>query len=222
MVLDDFQKRWLANDARIDDVIRINKRLLLHAELAAPRSALGRSRFGDLIEVLIGVLCLFWTGAFIHAHFAELRFVVPAMALHLWLVGAVAIAVVRFVRAGAISYDAPVLEIQRQIEALRVFTMRSLRLLFVFGVAVWVVPFSIVALRSWFGVDSYAVVSWEVLLVTFLASVFLALGIMKVCALCAARLDSSPRLQQLARSLAGYNLVAAQDLLAKLVAFERE
>jgi hypothetical protein len=77
--------------------------------------------------------------------------VIPAMALHLWLIVAVAIAVVRFVRAGVISYDAPVLEIQRRIEALRVFTMRSLHLLFVLGVAVWVVPFSIVALRSWFG-----------------------------------------------------------------------
>jgi hypothetical protein len=134
----------------------------------------------------------------------------------------VAIAVVQFVRAGAISYGAPVLEIQCQIEALRVFTIRSLRLLFVFGVAVWVVPFSIVVLRSLFGVDLYAVVSWEVLLVTFLANAFLALGMVKVCALCAARWDSSPRMQRVARSFAGYNLVAAQDQLAKLVSFERE
>jgi hypothetical protein len=70
--------------------VRINKRLMLDAALAAPRSALRWSRFGDLIEALIAVLCLLWTGAFIHAHFAELRFVAPAMALHLWLVSAVA------------------------------------------------------------------------------------------------------------------------------------
>jgi hypothetical protein len=222
MVLDDFQKHWLAQDARIDEVLRINKQLRLRAELAAPRSSLKWSRLGDLFGILSGVLCLLWTGAFIHAHFTELRFVVPAVALHLWLVGAVAAGVVRFVRAGAISCDAPILEMQHRIEALRVFTMRSLRLLFVFGVAIWVVPFSIVALRSWFGVDLYSLVGREVLLMAFSGSVVLALAVMKICALCAARLDRSPRLQQLARTLAGYNLVAAQDRLVKIAAFERE
>jgi hypothetical protein len=222
MVLDDMQKRWLAQNARIDEVVRINKQLQLRAELAAPRSSLRWSRFGDLFEILSGVLCLLWTGAFIHAHLNELRFVLPAVALHLWVVGAVATAVVRLVRAGAIRYDAPVLEIQRRIEALRAFTMRSLRWLFVFGVAIWAVPFSIVVLRSWFGIDLYSLVSGDVLLMVFSGSVVLALAVMKICALCAARLDRSPRLQQLARALAGYNLVAAQDQLAKLAAFERE
>jgi len=221
MTLDDFQKHWLAQDHKIDEVLRINKQLQLRAGLAAPRSSLKWLRAGALFEILFGVLCLFWTGSFIHAHITELRFALPAAALHLWLVATVATQVARFIRAGAIEYDAPILEIQGQIEALRVLTLRSLRWLFVFGVPIWVVPFTIVAARAWFGIDVYAWVGGAVLLATLAASVVLGLAVLAVCRLCAKRLDRSPRMRQIVRSLSGHNLTAAQEQLAKLAAFER-
>jgi hypothetical protein len=215
--------RWLAQDRRIEEVLSVNKNLRLRAALATPRASLQRWRFGALFEILCGVSCAPRTGSFIYAHLTELRFVLPAGAMHLWLLGTVVTAVIRFVRAGAIDYDAPVLELQRQLEALRVFTLRSLRLMFAFGVPILGVPFSIVAAQAWLGIDAYALIDSGVLLAMFAASVVLGLGFLAVCAvcaLCASRLHRSPRLRRIARSLSGYNLAVAEAQLAKLAALE--
>src|ERR1039458_1760595 len=104
MELDDFQQRWLAQDRRADEALRLNKRLWLRAELAAPRVSLRWVRVGALLNMLAGALCLLWTGAFIAAHIHEPRFVVPAVALHLWLVAALATTIARSVKASAINY----------------------------------------------------------------------------------------------------------------------
>jgi membrane protein implicated in regulation of membrane protease activity len=114
-----------------------------------------------------------------------------------------------------------VVEIQRQLEALRALTLRSTAMLFVFGVPVWFVPFCIVAMRSWFGADLYAWFGAGPLLAGVAGSVALALGLMWLCRRLADRLERSPRLRQAVRGLAGHNLTAAQDQLARLAAFER-
>jgi predicted lysophospholipase L1 biosynthesis ABC-type transport system permease subunit len=67
----------------------------------------------------------------------------------------------------------------------------------------------------------YALAGTHVLIALFVASVILAFAVMGICMACANRLDRSPRLRQFARNLAGYNLNAAQDWLARLAAFER-
>jgi len=67
----------------------------------------------------------------------------------------------------------------------------------------------------------YALVGGGALLAILAGTVVLGLVVLKVCALCANRLDRSPRLQRIARALSGHNLTAAQDQLAKLAAFER-
>jgi hypothetical protein len=221
MELDDFQARWLAQDQRIEEAMRINRRLWLRAELAGPRSSLRWLRVGALIEILVGACCLLWTGSFLRAHFTELRFAVPAAALHLWMVGAVATTIAQFVKAGAIEYDAPVVEIQRQLAALRALTLRSTEMLFLLGVPIWFVPFCIVAMRSWFGVDLYAWFGTGTLLAGVAGSVALALAVKGLCRRYAKQLDRSPRLRQLVRGLAGHYLTAAEDQLAKLAAFAR-
>ncbi|HLX06490.1 MAG TPA: hypothetical protein VKY89_01370 [Thermoanaerobaculia bacterium] len=221
MELDDFQARWLAQDRRLEEALRINRRLWLRAELAGPRSSLRWLRTGALFNILAGALCLLWTGSFLRAHFGEPRFVVPGVALHLWLVGAVATTIAQFVKAGTVEYDAPVVEIQRQLEALRALTLRSTAMLFLFGVPIWFVPFCIVAMRSWFGVDLYAWFGAGSLLAGVAGSVALALGSTWLCRRLADRLERSPRLRQVVRGLAGHNLTAAQDQLARLAAFER-
>lgn len=221
MELDTFQQRWLAQDARLNEELNMNKRLLLRAERQGARSSMRWLRRGAALNILFGALCLLGSGLFIGNHLDELRFAVPAVALHLWLAGAVVASVAQFVRAGAIDYDAPVVEIQRRLEALRVLMVRSLRMLFLFGLPIWYVPFLIVAMQAWFGVDLYGIFGGAVLLTNMGASVALALAAFWACRRYAMLLDSSPFARQLVRGLAGYSLAAAQDQLAKIAAFER-
>jgi len=222
MTLDDLQQRWQAQERKIDQLLSINTQLLLRADMAARRTLLRRSRLANVFEMLCGVICLSWTGSFLYTHISELRFVVPAAALHLWVIGAVIAAGVRFIRTGTIDYGAPIVQIQNQLESLRLFAQRAVWLLLLTGIPIWFVPFGIVAFRSWFNVDLYAVVPGKILLVQFAASVLLALIVAKVCAYFATRMQHSPRLRRIVRTFGGYNLAVAQDKLAKLAQFERE
>ncbi len=220
--LDDLQQRWLAADRRIDEVLRLNRQIWQHAAMAAPRSSLRWLRAGAWFNLLLAALCLLGTGTFIHSHLSQPRFLAPALALHLWLIGALASEVAQLVQAAAIELDAPVVEIQRRLAALRALAERSLQLLFLFGVPVWCVPFGIVALRAWFGVDLYAHMSGSDLLVTLLGTMALGVAVVALCRRLAPLFERSPRLRRVVRGLAGHNLTAAEDRLAKVAAFARE
>jgi hypothetical protein len=222
MQLDEFQQRWLAQDRRIEELQRATSRLQLDAELTTPRHMLRWSRIGDALEILLGVAFLFWTGSFMAMHRMELQFLIPAAALHLWGIATIGTAVARFYRSGSIDYAASVVEIQRQLESVRVFTLRSLRALFLLGVVIWGVPFAVVASRAWFGLDLYALLGPKALLGLLLANGALAFLLAIIISSLSARFDRSPRLRQLARALAGNSLTAAQDRLARIAAFARE
>lgn len=225
MELDDFKECWLSQDRKIDEILRINQRLQLRAQLAGPRVWLRWFRFGALFEILLGLLCLSGSGSFIYKHFGELRFLVPAIALHLWLVGTTGTAIARYVRAQLIDYSATVLAIQRDVEALRLFTVRSLRLLFVSGCIVWVVPFAIIASRALLGIDLYALFGTRVLVEYTIGSAAFGMAVIKLCTLWALwveRPGSPIWLRASARVFSGYSLNRAVDQLQKIKAFEQE
>jgi hypothetical protein len=181
-------------------------------------------RFNAFVEVLLGFLCLYWTWMFIHRHFGELRFLAPAAVLYLWLIGTTGTAIARYVRTGLIDYSAPVLVIQQQVEALRLFTLRSLRLLFVFGSVVWGAPVAIVACRA-LGIDLYTVVGARALIVYSIVSAALGLAVVKLCTLWALwveRPGTPAWLRGSARVFSGYSLNRTADQLEKIRAFERE
>jgi hypothetical protein len=220
MTLDDLQQQWLAQDKRIDEVVQFTRQLRLERALGKPRRSLRWSQAEDVVEVLSGLIFLPWTGQFLFTHLGEPRFWLPAAALHAWFVAVVAVAVARFALKARVHYDAPVLQIQRQLTRLRVFTLRALRLTFVTGVIVWGAPIAIVAARSWLGLDLYALLGFNTVIDLLGATAILALGFPAICAFCENRLQHSPRLQMLARNLAGYNLRVAEDQLAKLAELE--
>jgi hypothetical protein len=178
--------------------------------LADPRSSLRMSQGLDVLNIVLALPCLGWTGSFIWQHLAEPRFWAPAVVLHAWLVGSVAIAVARFARAAMVRYDVPLAEIARQLEAIRVFALRSLRVLFVTGVLVFGAPLAIVAARAWLGVDLYARDGGWLVLVLLAAGAAIALLTLAISAL------RPRRLSRLMRPLAGYNLAIAEDRLAAL------
>lgn len=222
MEIDDLKKRWQSQDRKIGEILRINQRLQLRAEFAGSRGWVRWFRVGAVAEILMALVCLVWTGAFIRAHFEEPRFLVPAAALHLWLVSAIGIAIARYVRAGFIDYSAPVLAIQRQIEDLRIFSARSLQLLFVFGCAVWGAPFSIVASRGLFGIDLFAALGMPLVSMILIVSTVLGFAVVKVCKFYVKRSNSSSWISKSAQALSGYSLSAASDQLLTIESFERE
>jgi hypothetical protein len=220
MQLDDMQRSWRSQDERIGEILRLTRHVQIAAELRGPRAALLWFRVGALLEMALGTICVLWTGSFIGAHFGDLRMMAAAATLHLWLLGTAAVALARFLRAGAIDYSAPVIRIQRQVESLRSFTLLSLRVLFILGVPVWTIAFPVVLARSWIGLDLTAGVTGPMLTAIFVLGAAVSLAAIRLADLCATHFPMPPWFIRSARSLSGRELLLAQDQLAKIAAFE--
>jgi hypothetical protein len=220
--VDAFQRKWAEQDRKLDLSIRLNRRLLMAASMNRVRSPLRRFAFFMGVEAAIGFTVLVVLGQFIYANWAEPRFALPAVALHMWVIANVAAAIRQMVMAFSIDYDKPIAAIQKQIESLRVLRIRATQWALLTGQVIWWVPFLIVALKALWGVNAYRAFGGAVLA----ANVAFGLAIIPLAIWISRKFDGrmgrSPIAQRLMRLVAGYDLNAATGFLATLSDFESE
>jgi hypothetical protein len=222
MELELLQKKWAEQDRKLDLSIRLNQQLLLTTKLNRVRSPLLRFAFATAIGALVGVYGNFILANFIYHHWAQPRFALPAILLHVWLIASLAASIRQMMLALQIDYDQPVAVIQKQLESLRQLRIRITKWTLLTGQVVWWIPCLVVSLKGFLGLDAYKILS-----PTFLAT-NLAFGLaiiplaIWVSNRWAERMSSSPFLQQLMREVGGYNLNLAASRLATLHEFETE
>ena len=220
--LDAFQEKWAEQDRKLDVSIRLNRRLLMAANLNRVRSPLQRFAFFVGLEALIGLAVTLLLGNFIYEYWAEPRFVLPAVALHVWVIANVAASIRQMALALRINYDKPIAAIQKQLESLRVLRIRVTQWALLTGQIVWWIPFLIVMLKGLWGSDAYQLFGGTFLAVNIafgLALIPLAIWVSRKFG---DRMGRSPIIQRLMRELAGYNLNAATSFLGTLTEFEDE
>ncbi len=220
--MDAFQLKWAEQDRKLDVNIRLNRQLLMAVNMNRVRWPLRRFAFFAGFEALVGLIVLVALGQFIYANWAEPRFALPAVALHIWVIATVAAAIRQMAMALSIDYDKPIATIQRQIESLQVLRIRVTQWALLTGQVIWWVPFLIVALKGFWGVDAYRAFGGVFLAVNFmfgLAIIPLATWASKKLS---GRMSGSPFVQWLVKSLAGSDLNVASGFLATLSDFENE
>lgn len=215
------QARWSAHDARLDEVLRINRKLVRAIEQGQVRTSLQRFGWSLWIQIGVNAIAAIALGMFMAQHYAEPRFLAPAAALHFYVVIALVTAVRQLVMLGRIDHDWPVTEVQLRLEALRAFRIRVTIGIMLSAMLLWV-PVYIVLLEGVFGVSVY---DW--LPVWFLVLNISVGAILIPVALWASRryadaLGAQPVVQKVMRDLAGKSLNDARDQLDALTAFERE
>ncbi|MEO8505027.1 MAG: hypothetical protein ABI609_14100, partial [Acidobacteriota bacterium] len=123
MELDALQQRWQMQDARLDEMLTLNRRLLSALERGHARTALHGVARTLWTQFAIDALAVFGLGTFIGnrlAHFtAELRFLVPAIALFLPAIAIFASVIWQLVQLAGIDAAGPVTVMQRRLERLR-------------------------------------------------------------------------------------------------------
>jgi hypothetical protein len=222
MELDALKEKWAEHDRKLDVSIRLNRQLLMAANMNRVRSPLRRLAFFMGLGALIGLIGPVIVGQFIYQHWAEPRFVLPAVVLHVWLIASLAASIRQIAMALQIDYDKPIALIQKQLESLRVLRIRITQWALLTGQVVWWIPFLMVALKGFWDVDAYKVFGTGFLLANIavgLAIIPLAIWVSKKFG---TRMGGSPVMQRLMRELAGYNLNAATGFLAKVSEFETE
>jgi hypothetical protein len=222
MELDALKEKWAEHDRKLDVSIRLNRQLLMAANMNRVRSPLRRLALFMGLGALIGLIGPVILGQFIYQHWAEPRFVLPAVVLHVWVIASLAASIRQIAMALQIDYDKPIALIQKQLESLRVLRIRITQWALLTGQVVWWIPFLIVALKGFWDVDAYKVFGTAFLLANLavgLAIIPLAIWVSRKFG---DRMGRSPVMQRLMRELAGYNLNAATGFLAKVSEFETE
>jgi hypothetical protein len=216
--LDEFKQKWAELDRKLDVTIRLNRQVLNAAKLNQTRSSLKRLALYLGIELAMWVAIIGALGNFIYEHISVPQFALSAIALDVYSIGMVVLLGRQITAALQIDYGEPIAVIQKQIEALRVGRIRAIQWAVLAGLVVWV-AFLIVVCKVAFGVDIYEP-AWIWSNVAFgVAMIPLAVWVSKKFS---DRMDRSPFIQGIMRSLAGYNLNAAADFLATLNRFEED
>lgn len=220
MELDEMQKRWAAQDKKLDEVLHLNRKLLQVEELRRTRSSLQRLRAGLALEAVLNVVAVALLGVFIGDHLAELRFVVPAVVLDIAAVAILAASVRQWMQARQVDFTAPVTVSQRRLEQLRVLRIRVTQWVLLASPLLWT-PLFILGMRVLIGVDAYQAFGAPYLLANLAFGVAFVLLMRWAARRWADRLERSGWARRWAEALAGTSLTAALGTLACIADFER-
>lgn len=219
MELDDFKQAWQTLDRRLERQNEINLRLYADGKLQKARAGLRPLVWGQVAQIVFGVVLMLMAGSFWADHHAMPRMLISGLLVHAYGLVITIMAGVTLGKISQIDYAAPVLGIQQQLAELRRFYIRNGM---VAGLSWWVlwVPVMAMFFMGVFGADLYANAPSVIWIGT-------GIGIAGLGATAwFHRWSRDPRRPRLAKamedSMTGSSLRKAQRSLDELAQFERE
>lgn len=218
---EELEAKWAEHDRKLDASLRLSRRLLNATMVRPARSAMQRLTVFLVIEnvgTFAGMIAL---GGFIYDNILDLRYVLAAGALDVMAIAMLRSLILQIVAATQIDYGKPIAVIQRRLEALRMKRIRYIQWTFLAGMIGWVLLL-VVAIKGFTGVDAYRVLNGAWLVGNLLFGLGFIAAALWLSRKYGDRMGRYPVIQRLVRELAGYNLNAASNFLAKISEFEKE
>jgi hypothetical protein len=221
MDLQDMKDRWAEYDRKLETSLRLNTRILREINLSRVDSVLKRLSRLIVFELLANIGAAAVLGMFIARHLEEARFLAPAVLLSFSSVALVIASIRQLGALHGLDYSAPVVAIQKQLEALRIERIRTTQWVLLLSPLLWT-PLLIVALEGLLGIDSYLFLDGRWLAANLLVGLAFIPLMLWVARRFAGRWQGSPLVRSLMDDLAGRSLVAAAGFLSTLSGFEEE
>jgi hypothetical protein len=221
MDLDSLKEKWAEYDRKLDDVIRLNRRILTATTMNRARSSLQRMAMWMAVESVVWFVLIVALGSFTYKHIALSRFALAAVFLDLYAIANLIFLIRQIAAALGIDYGMPVSAIQSRLEALRMQRTRYIEMAVLAGMLGWT-PFVIVVLKVLFDIDAYSSPGVPWLAANLLFSVAVVVMVVVLTKRIGNRMSRTPVLQRLMQDLAGYNLNDATGFLATLAEFDAE
>jgi hypothetical protein len=219
--LEELKEKWTDYDPRLEENIRLNRKLLSTIKLEAGRTQIRRLFVFTAAHALLWFGCIVWLGNFIYSHVAAPSFALAAGAVDLYAIGLLIALIRQMAMVKGIDYGQPITAIQTQLEAVRILRIRTTQWGVLAGMVVWA-PALIVVAQAFFGLDIFRLVGTTWVTANLLFGVGLATLIIWTSKKFGESFTRSPLIQQLMKDLAGTNLNAAVTFLTTLSEFERE
>lgn len=224
MELDELKSVWRETERRLaalEPALRLNQRLATAGTLERTRSKLRFARFVLGYEIVGAVVVVLLVGSYLFDHLGELRFALPAVALHLAAIATLRLAVRQLVLLGQIDFAGPIVQIQRRLAELRVVRARSNRWLLLSAPLLWaflvvVVPHGLIGMDVY---DAFGI-GWV------LANLAFGVALLGAAIWVAGRFPLASRgsrfLRWLGEDLTGRSIAKASGALNDIAAFEAE
>ena len=212
MELDELKEKWAEHDRKLDESIRLNRRLLRDSYTRRAKFALWRLAAMLAAGSIFMLVVIVSLGRFIAQNWSMPRVAWPAIVLDVLAIATLAALNAQIGMALSINYDQPIAVIQKRLATLRQVRIRYIQAIFLLATFTWV-PIFIVLTRLF---DT----GWIVANVAF-GLLVLAIGVW-VARRYGNRMSNSTFGKRFLRDLAGYNLNAASGFLATLAEFEED
>ncbi|MGK2857313.1 MAG: hypothetical protein ACSLFQ_08910 [Thermoanaerobaculia bacterium] len=230
MNIDEMRNTLAAHDHALDRLVHLNLATVRELRVTKTKSSLRWLTSGIAIELGVVSLAVIWLGSFIADHVAEARFAVPALIIAVCAVALAASCIRQLATIDGLDYSRPIVEVQKELEKLRILRIRTTKWTFILGCVLWA-PILAVLVRGMIGVDPYTIGAaiqsshadffrWIVANVLF--GIGLALLVVWISRRYAPRLSGSPFVQGLMNDIAGRSLTTAQQSLESIRQFEQE
>lgn len=230
MDLDDLKTRLAEQDAKLDEVLRLNRTAVRELELAKTKSSLRWLVPGTVVELLMAIVAVLWLGNFLYGHLREPQHFVSGLLLDLGAIALLGSCIRQLLAIGSLDVSQPVVAVQKELVQLRVLRIRTTKWTMILSFALWF-PALLVLFEGLLGVDLWRVLgaagerdghflAWMVGNVLF--GLLAALGLTWAWNRYANRADRPSAVERLMDDFAGRSLTRALRSLDAIVRFEAE
>lgn len=221
MNFDDIKNQWSAFDKKLDNSIKLNTLLLKEVSLNKTNSFLRRLSLSIYIELILSFFVLMVLGNFIWNNLQEIKFLIPAISLDLFVIFLVHSGVRQLIAINSIDFSEPIITNQKKLESLKVRRINETKMVFLVSPLLWV-PLLIVIVRGITGLDPYSIFSASWLVGNFLFGLVVIPLVLWVSRRYSHKFQSSPLVRAIMNDIAGHSLNEAISFLNKLSKFEEE
>ncbi len=154
MELDELKLAWQTLDRRLQQQTALNLQLLTEARIDKVRSRLRPLWFGQVIQLIVGVLLTVTFANFWVANTGSPALLVSGLLMHAWSVALIISAVTELLLITRIDYAGPVLTIQKSLAQLQMWRLRKAPWL---GLPFWLLwmPLTAIAFKVLFGMQMH-------------------------------------------------------------------
>ncbi|QSX76457.1 hypothetical protein HIV01_008290 [Lysobacter arenosi] len=155
MELDELKLAWQTLDRRLEQQTALNLQLLTETRIDKVRSRLRPLWFGQVIQLIVGVLLTVTFANFWIANAGSPALLASGLLMHAWSVALIISAVMELLLITRIDYAGPVLTIQKSLAQLRLWRTRVSPWL---GLPFWLLwmPLMAIAFKQLFGAQMHA------------------------------------------------------------------
>lgn len=220
MTLDELRNEWADRGRRLDERLRLSTNLLRDDWIERQRERVRKlGQFGKA-SMAVWIATMVLLGYFLATHAKQPDLFVSALVLDIWVI-VTGIAGVRQQQAlRNLDFALPIVELQAEVESLRIARIRSFNGAFLTGQIVWWIPFVVVLIAGVFGVNLYSSPQFRVFAAWNLAGgVAFVPAAIWLARRYGERLSQSSIVRHIADSITGRDIAAAREYLEKLRRF---